>query len=700
MQGREHPRARLVRVHLDVIVVDAVGREQADDAPGGEQLLLDDALEHRLGVVEELGRFRAGFFVLENGRVAAFHLPGNKERRPVDVARQFVEGVILEDGNARFARRRRRVMRPIEFRLVCPRLRKRQQPHAGLLALVPRAHFIVVGLYLRDEIGLEVGGEQVRCHTDTARGVLDPDHGACVIRRDLHRRVHARGGGAADEQRDGEARALHLFRHMRHFIERGRDEAGEADEVHLFILCGLDNLRGRHHHAEIDDLIVVAREHHAHDVLADVVHVALHGGHEDLALGLGARRLLRLDERHEMGHGLLHDARALHHLRQEHLAGAEEIAHHVHAVHERAFDHLDRARELFSRLLRVPFDIFVDALHERVLDAFRDRRLAPGQILGLGLAAFARVPGRDLEQPFGGIGAAIQDHVLDPLAQLRRDLLVHRELAGVHDAHIHAGLDRVVQEHRVDRLAHRVVAAERERHVGHAAGDERVGEAALDLARGLDEVHGVVVVLLDAGCDREDVRVEDDVLRREAQLLGENPVRARADFDLALPRVGLAVLVESHDHHGRAVAAHRARLAYEFLFAFLEADRVHDRLALNAFEARLEHAPFGGVNHDRHARDLGLGGDEVQERRHRLLALEHRLVHVDVDHLRATHHLAARDLDRLVVLVVEDELLEDRRAGDVGALADVHEHGIGPDIERLESRKPALRLDLRHCART
>ena len=41
-------------------------------------------------------------------------------------------------------------------------------------------------------------------------------------------------------------------------------------------------------------------------------------------------------------------------------------------------------------------------------------------------------------------------------------------------------------------------------------------EAALDLSGRLDEVDAVVVVFLDAGRDREDVRVEDDVFRREA----------------------------------------------------------------------------------------------------------------------------------------------------------------------------------------
>jgi hypothetical protein len=63
-----------------------------------------------------------------------------------------------------------------------------------------------------------------------------------------------------------------------------------------------------------------------------------------------------------------------------------------------------------------------------------------------------------------------------------RQVVVDGQLAGVDDAHVHAGLDGVVQEHGVDRLAHRVVAAERERHVGHAAGDQRMGRVSLDPA--------------------------------------------------------------------------------------------------------------------------------------------------------------------------------------------------------------------------
>ena len=66
---------------------------------------------------------------------------------------------------------------------------------------------------------------------------------------------------------------------------------------------------------------------------------------------------------------------------------------------------------------------------------------------------------------------AVEHHVLAGLAQLRIEVVVHRDLAGVDDAHIHAGLDGVIEEHRVHRLAHALVAAEGERQVRDAAGD-------------------------------------------------------------------------------------------------------------------------------------------------------------------------------------------------------------------------------------
>ena len=77
----------------------------------------------------------------------------------------------------------------------------------------------------------------------------------------------------------------------------------------------------------------------------------------------------------------------------------------------------------------------------------------------------------ELDQPLGRVRPAVEDDVFDVLEQILRDVLVDDQLAGVDDAHVHAGLDRVIEERRVNRLAHDVVAAERERQVADAAAD-------------------------------------------------------------------------------------------------------------------------------------------------------------------------------------------------------------------------------------
>ena len=331
--------------------------------------------------------------------------------------------------------------------------------------------------------------------------------------------------------------------------------------------------------------------------------------------------------------------------------------------------------DLQAGLLGVGDDELVHALDQRMLQPLLDRPAAPFGVLRLGRLAGALVLGRQLEQALGAVGRAVEDHVLAGVAQLGRDLVVDLELAGIDDAHVHAGLDGVIQEHRVHRLAHRLVAAEGEGEVRHAARDLRARAARLDLARRLDEVDAVVVVLLDAGRDREDVGIEDDVLGREADLVDQDVVGAGADLDLALLGVGLALLVERHDDDRGAVAADLPGVLDEGLDAFLHRDRVDDRLAGDALQAGLDHAPLGAVDHDRHAGDVGLGRDQLQEGLHRQLRVEQALVHVDVDDLRAGLDLLARDLDGGGVVAVQDQLLEARRPGDVGPLADVDEGG-------------------------
>ena len=205
-------------------------------------------------------------------------------------------------------------------------------------------------------------------------------------------------------------------------------------------------------------------------------------------------------------------------------------------------------------------------------------------------------------EPLRGVRAAVQEDVLDEDEQVLRDLLVDRELARVHDAHVEAGArSRGRGTPRASPRGPRCSRGTRRRCSRRRPTPSRAGSVALIAPRRLEEVHRVRVVLLDAGRDREDVRVEDDVLGRKADLLREDAVGARGDRDLALDGRRLALLVERHDDDGGAVAAHEAGVRPEGLLALLQADRVHDGLALEALQPGLDHVPLRAVEHDRAA---------------------------------------------------------------------------------------------------
>src|SRR5690606_34287554 len=286
---------------------------------------------------------------------------------------------------------------------------------------------------------------------------------------------------------------------------------------------------------------------------------------------------------------------------------------------------------------------------------------------------------------FRSAGMTVQNHILDLVTQLRRDLVIDLQLAGVDDAHLQPGLDRVVEKYRVYGLAHRVVATEGEGHVRHATRGQRIGQFVADIGTGLDKVDGIIVVLLNAGGHGKDIRIEDDVFRRKADFVDQNVVGAFADLLLARGGVGLACFVKGHDHHGGTIALAQPGVLLELLDSFLHGDGVDDTLALDAFEAGFDDVPFGRVEHDRHAGNIRFAGNQIEEGHHGLLRVQHALVHVDVDHLGAGFHLLQGHFQGLGVVLLADQAGKLRRTGDVGALADVDEQRVAVDGERLQA---------------
>ena len=178
--------------------------------------------------------------------------------------------------------------------------------------------------------------------------------------------------------------------------------------------------------------------------------------------------------------------------------------------------------------------------------------------------------------------AAVEHYVFDALAELWIDLLVYSKLPRVDNTHVHAVLDSVVEKAGVHGLAHVVVAAKAKAHVGDPAAHLGIGQILLDPGGGLKKVKGVAAVLLHARGDGEYVGVKNDVFGREA-VLNQKMVGSAADFDAAIVRVCLALLVKGHDDYGGTKASAVARLIKKLGLARLKRDGVYDRLALYAF---------------------------------------------------------------------------------------------------------------------
>lgn len=255
---------------------------------------------------------------------------------------------------------------------------------------------------------------------------------------------------------------------------------------------------------------------------------------------LPARRILRfsflcLHERFEVRDRLLHHAGGLHDLRQEHFAGPEQFANDAHAGHERALNHVERATVFPSSLLRILVNEFGDPFEKRVLETLFDRAVPP--LLGLrgslDLADRFKLL-RKRDEPLGRVGATVEDNVFDVLQQLFVDLFIDLKLPGVDDAHIQAGLDRVIQKHRVHRFSHGIVATKTEADIADAAGSLSTGAGQPDSLYGFEELDRVVRVLVHPRADSEDVRIEDDVfgkktdsLRKQLERTGRSPLCGR-----------------------------------------------------------------------------------------------------------------------------------------------------------------------------
>ncbi len=127
---------------------------------------------------------------------------------------------------------------------------------------------------------------------------------------------------------------------------------------------------------------------------------------------------------------------------------------------------MQRTRSRLTRFFGICFDIFSNAVDQRMSKPLFNRPFAPAQILRLRFLGTAVTETFcNFEQPFGRVITTVQHHIFAGFTQFWINRVIDRQLAGIDDTHIHANLNGMIKEDSVHRFAHRLITAEREGQV-------------------------------------------------------------------------------------------------------------------------------------------------------------------------------------------------------------------------------------------
>ncbi len=195
--------------------------------------------------------------------------------------------------------------------------------------------------------------------------------------------------------------------------------------------------------------------------------------------------------------------------------------------------------------------------------------------------------------------------------QIGLDVGVNAQLPGIDDAHGHAGLDRMEEKHRMDRLPNAVVTPKGEGNIRQPTRDINVRKFFFDTPRCLEKIECISRVLLNSRCNGKNIRIENNILARKTNRIRKHIVCALTNRHSPLKSIGLASLIKSHHHDCRTVFHRKSSLTDKFFLTLFQTYRINDRLTLNALEPSLNNFPFRRIQHDRDSADIRLCCNQI-----------------------------------------------------------------------------------------
>ena len=207
----------------------------------------------------------------------------------------------------------------------------------------------------------------------TLERVASVEHAAVVHLSQITLDVRAGQRRTTEDHGDlGKAALVQLFEVLAHDDRALHEQTAHTDGVGTDRRGLLDHLGDADLDADVVDLVAVVREDDVDEVLADVVHVALHRRQHDTALRRTGAVVGPVHVRFEVRDRTLHRLGRLQHERQLHLAGAEQLADDLHAFEQHVVDDRQRRQPGGHGAVEVGLEAGLvavdDALRQQALD--------------------------------------------------------------------------------------------------------------------------------------------------------------------------------------------------------------------------------------------------------------------------------------------------------------------------------------------
>ena len=186
-------------------------------------------------------------------------------------------------------------------------------------------------------------------------------------------------------------------------------------------------------------------------------------------------------------------------------------------------------------------------------------------------------------------------------------------------------------------------------------------------------------------------------MRIKADLLCQDTIGTRTNFNLPFEGVGLSFLVKSHHDRCSSQFFNQTGMLDKFLLSLFQRYGIYDRFTLQTLQPGFYHLPLRRINHHRNTCNIGFGHHQIQKNSHFFLGIQQPIIHININNQCTVFYLLTCNAQCLFVFLFVYQTKKLTRTRHIATFAHIDKINFGCLFKQLQSRKPhPLRLTCRN----